>query len=320
MNHQHEHDEDELVHHHDCIARHFPDTEALITVRDWVRFAVSQMNRAQLAFGHGSLNAWDEAVYLVLSSLHLPLDQLEPFMDASLTEPERNELEEVLHQRVHQRIPVAYLTHEAWLGEFSFYVDERVIIPRSFIAELLQHRLSPWIVDAECVTKALDLCTGSGCLAILLAQAFPNADIDAVDLSTDALAVAERNVSDYALQDSIQLVQSDLFAQLTGQYDVIVTNPPYVNAESMAQLPAEYLAEPTMALASGEDGLQHIRQILQHAAQFLFPEGILVAEIGHNRHALETAYPDIEFEWVYAAGTDEHVFVLTKAQLDLVQF
>jgi ribosomal protein L3 glutamine methyltransferase len=191
MTHQHTHTHAET---------HFPDTESLITVRDWVRFGVSQMNRAQLAFGHGCLNAWDEAIYLILHTLHLPLDNLEPFLDASLTEPERTELESVLHQRIHHRIPAAYLTHEAWLGEFSFYVDERVIIPRSFIAELLQQQLVPWVDDPECLTSALDLCTGSGCLAVLMAHAFPNADIDALDLSTEALAVAQQNVEAYGLQ------------------------------------------------------------------------------------------------------------------------
>uniref|UniRef100_E6QRI8 Putative Site-specific DNA-methyltransferase (Adenine-specific) n=1 Tax=mine drainage metagenome TaxID=410659 RepID=E6QRI8_9ZZZZ len=309
MTHQHTHTHAET---------HFPDTESLITVRDWVRFGVSQMNRAQLAFGHGSQNAWDEAIYLILHTLHLPLDNLEPFLDASLTEPERTELESVLHQRIHRRIPAAYLTHEAWLGEFSFYVDERVIIPRSFIAELLQQQLAPWVDDPECLTSALDLCTGSGCLAVLMAHAFPNADIDALDLSTEALAVAQQNIQAYGLQEQVRLIQSDLFEKIDRQYDLIITNPPYVNATSMAELPAEYRTEPELALASGEDGLQHIRPILRHAAQYLFPGGLLVAEIGHNRDALEAEFPQIDFTWLESGGSDEYVFLLTKAQLDVL--
>ncbi|BBP00185.1 50S ribosomal protein L3 N(5)-glutamine methyltransferase [Sulfuriferula nivalis] len=295
---------------------YFLDTDALITVRDWLRFGISRMNEAGLHFGHGTTNALDEAAYLILHTLHLPIDQLEPFLDACLTEVEREDILNVFDQRVNKRTPAAYLTHEAWLGEYSFYVDERVLIPRSFIANLLRERLEPWVADADCVTSALDLCTGSGCLAILMAEAFPNADIDAADISTDALEVAKRNVSDYGLEEQIRLVQSDLYSTLEGQqYDVIITNPPYVNAPSMDELPAEYQAEPVLALASGEDGLDHIRTILQHAATHLYPKGLLIAEIGHNREELEAAYPNLPFTWLETDGSDEFVFILSKEQL-----
>lgn len=298
---------------------YFLDTDALITVRDWLRFGISRMNQAQLHFGHGTTNALDEAAYLILHTLHLPIDNLEPFLDACLTEVEREDIRDVFDRRVNQRIPAAYITHEAWLGDFSFYVDERVIIPRSFIAQLLRERLVPWVADAECVTSALDLCTGSGCLAILLAEAFPNADIDAVDISPDALEVAERNVEEYGLEEQITLVQSDLFTELgEQQYDVIITNPPYVNAPSMAELPAEYRAEPQLALASGEDGLDHIRTILKHAAKHLYPKGLLIAEIGHNRDVLETEFPHLPFTWLETEGSDEFVFILSKEQLNML--
>ncbi|ARU31203.1 50S ribosomal protein L3 N(5)-glutamine methyltransferase [Sulfuriferula sp. AH1] len=298
---------------------YFLDTDALITVRDWLRFGISRMNQAHLHFGHGTTNALDEAAYLILHTLHLPIDNLEPFLDACLTEVEREDIRDVFDRRVNQRIPAAYITHEAWLGDFSFYVDERVIIPRSFIAQLLREQLVPWVADPECVTSALDLCTGSGCLAILLAEAFPNADIDAVDISPDALEVAERNVGEYGLEEQITLVQSDLFTELGDQqYDVIITNPPYVNAPSMAELPPEYQAEPELALASGEDGLDHIRTILKRAAKHLYPKGLLIAEIGHNRDVLETEFPHLPFTWLETEGSDEFVFILSKEQLNML--
>jgi ribosomal protein L3 glutamine methyltransferase len=295
---------------------YFHDTDALITVRDWLRFGVSRMNQAKLFFGHGSTNAFDEAAYLILHTLHLPIDSLEPFLDACLTEVEREDLLLVFEKRVKQRVPAAYLTQEAWLGEFRFYVDERAIIPRSFIAELLREQLAPWVADAEAVQSGLDMCTGSGCLAILMAHAYPHALIDAVDISSDALAVTERNVTDYELQDRVQCIESDLFAQLDGRrYDVIVSNPPYVNADGMATLPAEYLQEPHLALASGEDGLAHIRTILQQAHKHLRPGGVLVAEIGHNRDALEAAFPELPFSWLETSGSDEFVFILAEDAL-----
>ena len=296
---------------------HFPlATQDLHTVRDYVRFAVSRFYQAELFFGHGSSDAYDEAVYLVLHTLHLPLDRLEPFMDARLTASERCEVLSIIQRRVEERIPAAYLTHEAFLGEYSFYVDERVIVPRSFIAELLRTQLSPWIADAEAVGNVLDMCTGSGCLAILAAHEFPNAQVDAVDLSPDALHVAAHNITDYELQDRVQLIQSDLFSQLGGRrYDLIISNPPYVDAPSVAALPQEYLHEPELSLGSGEDGLDATRIILKNAAQHLTPNGILIVEIGHNRDLLEAEYPKLPFTWLDVTAGDQFVFMLHRNDL-----
>ena len=290
----------------------------LHTLRDLLRFAVSQFNKAGLHFGHGSATAYDEAAYLILKTLYLPLDRLEPFLDARVTDAECKQVLEIIERRVKDRIPAAYLTHEAWLGDFSFYVDERVIIPRSFIAELLQTQLAPWIADPDRITAALDLCTGSGCLAILLAHAFDNAHIDAADISPHALAVAQKNVQDYGLEHRIDLIESNLFSALQRRrYDLIISNPPYVNAESMQQLPQEYRHEPENALASGDDGLDATRQILQQAARHLTDDGILVVEIGHNRAELEQAYPELPFTWLETSGGDEFVFLLQRGQLPL---
>jgi len=294
----------------------FDDTESLITLRDWLRFAVSRFNESKLFFGHGSDNAFDEAVYLILHTLHLPLDRLDPFLDASLTHAEAEQVKTVIERRVRERIPAAYLTHEAWLAGSRFYVDERVIVPRSFIAELLPEQLSPWIDAPETVQSALDLCTGSGCLAILAALAFPDARIDAVDLSRDALDVAARNVADYGLQDRVELIESDLFKALSGRsYDLIISNPPYVNAESVAALPAEYQAEPALALGSGIDGLDATRLILAQAKSHLNPGGLLVVEIGHNRDVLEAAYPALPFTWLETESGDQFVFMLRQEDL-----
>lgn len=288
----------------------------LETIRDLLRFAVSRFDEAGLFFGHGSDNAWDEAVYLVLHTLHLPIDNLTPFIDARLTSDERAAVLAVIERRIKARLPAAYLTHEAWLGDFRFYVDERVIVPRSHIAELLREQLNPWINDPWAVGRVLDLCTGSGCLAILAAHAFPEALVDAVDISPDALAVARRNVADYALESRLELIQSDAFTGLAGRsYDVIISNPPYVNAESMATLPHEYRQEPELALASGEDGLDFTRIILAQAAAHLNPGGLLVVEIGHNRDALEAAYPDTPFTWLDTEAGDRYVFMLRREEL-----
>jgi len=290
--------------------------QELHTLRDLLRFAVSRFNDARLFFGHGSDNAWDEAVYLLLHTLHLPIDQLEPFLDARLTSAERNTVLNVIERRVRDRVPAAYITQEAWLGEHRFYVDERVIVPRSFIAELIEEQFQPWLDNPEGVTRALDLCTGSGCLAILLALAFPEAEVDAVDLSTDALEVAKRNVADYALTDRVHLVHSNLFAGVARQrYDLIISNPPYVNAESMATLPHEYLREPQMALAGGDDGLDLVRIMLKEARNHLNPGGLLVVEIGHNRDALEAAFPQTPFTWLETAAGNEYVFMLRADEL-----
>lgn len=288
----------------------------LTTLRDLLRFAVSRFNEAGLFFGHGSDNAWDEAVYLLLATLHLPLDRLEPFLDARLTEAERARVLDVVERRVRERVPAAYITHEAWLGEHRFYVDERVIVPRSFIAELLAEQLQPWVEDPWSVTSALDLCTGSGCLAILAALAFPEAQVDAVDLSPDALDVARRNVADYGLEERVRLVHSNLFAGVARQrYDLIVSNPPYVDAASMAALPEEYRREPRMALAGGDDGLDLVRVMLREAKERLNPGGLMIVEIGHNRDALEAAFPRTPFTWLETNAGDEFVFLLRREEL-----
>ncbi|SER08410.1 ribosomal protein L3 glutamine methyltransferase [Nitrosomonas sp. Nm51] len=288
----------------------------LYTIRDLLRFAVSKFNQAGLFFGHGSTHAYDEAVYLILHTLHLPLDQLEPFLDARLTSDELSEVEAVLQQRILERKPAAYLTHEAWLGDYAFYVDERAIIPRSFIAELLHNHLEPWITDSGHIHCALDLCTGSGCLAILMAHAFEQAEIDAVDISQDALAVADKNVADYQLIHRIHLIQSDMFEGLSGKrYDLIISNPPYVNAVSMAALPDEYRHEPPGALASGMDGLDATRHILLNAAGHLTDQGLLVVEIGHNRDALLEMFPQLPFTWLETSAGNGFVFLLSRDQL-----
>ena len=294
----------------------FDDADELHTVRDWLRLAVSAFNEAKLSFGHGSANAYDEAAYLILHTLHLPLDTLAPFLDAHLTATEKKALRALLKQRVEKQIPAAYLTHEAWLGSFRFYVDERVIVPRSFIAELLETQLMPWVENPEAVTRMLDLCSGSGCLAILAAHAYPNTEVDAVDISPSALEVAQRNVADYDLNDRISLIESDLFTNLHNKkYDVIISNPPYVDAASVASLPKEYLHEPKLALGSGADGLDATREILKQAAAHLKPSGVLVVEIGHNRDALEAAYPKLPFTWLEVSAGDEYVFMLRREDL-----
>jgi ribosomal protein L3 glutamine methyltransferase len=293
-----------------------PARGELRTVRDLLRFAVSRFSQARLAFGHGSDNAWDEAAYLVLHALHLPPERLDPFLDARLTAPEIDAVLALLARRVEQRLPAAYLTREAWLGAHRFYVDERVIVPRSHIAELLAEGLAPWIPDPGAVRTALDLCTGSGCLAVLTALAFPRARVDASDVSRDALAVARRNVADYGLEQRLRLVRSDLFDGLAGRrYDLIVSNPPYVTAGSMRRLPAEYRHEPRRALAGGEDGLDVVRRILAQARAHLAERGVLVVEVGDGRGALERAYPGLAFTWLETAAGPDLVFALTREQL-----
>ncbi|HEY5994862.1 MAG TPA: 50S ribosomal protein L3 N(5)-glutamine methyltransferase [Gallionellaceae bacterium] len=296
---------------------YFPEAAGTLkTVRDCLRFAISRFNEAGIHFGHGSDNAYDEAAYLILHTLHLPLDRLDPFLDSALTQAEIRELLTVIGQRVDKRLPAAYLTHEAWLGGHRFYVDQRVIVPRSFFAELLDEQMVPWIDDADSITRVLDLCTGSGCLAILAALAFPNATVDAVDISRDALDVARRNVNDYQLQDRVHVIESDLFAKLGGQeYDLIISNPPYVNAESVEALPPEYLHEPQLALGSGHDGLDATRAILKHAAKHLTPDGVLAVEIGHNRAALESAYPALPFTWLEVEAGEDFVFLMHREDL-----
>jgi ribosomal protein L3 glutamine methyltransferase len=289
--------------------------QELHTLRDLIRYGVSRLNGAQVALGHGSDNAWDEAVYLTLHALHLPLDTLEPFLDARVVREERDR---VLERRVTERVPAAYLTNEAWLRGHRFYVDKRVIVPRSPIAELLDQGLSPWVQDATAVENVLDMCTGSGCLAILSAMAFPYAHVDAVDVSSDALEVARRNVDDYGLQDRLDLHESNLFDSLPAcQYDVIICNPPYVNSGSMDVLPQEYRHEPHLALAGGEDGMDLVRRILAAAPQYLTPDGVIVLEIGHERDFFEAAFPQLSPVWLDTEEASDQLLLLTREQLTL---
>lgn len=290
--------------------------QELLTLRDLIRYGVSRLNAAQVALGHGSDNAWDETVYLVLHALHLPLDTLEPFLDARVLSEERNRVLELIDRRVTERVPAAYLTNEAWLRGHRFYVDARVIVPRSPIAELLDEGLSPWVQDAQAVDSVLDMCTGSGCLAILSALAFPYAQVDAVDVSPDALEVARRNVDDYGLGDRLALHQSDLFESLPErQYDVIVCNPPYVNSGSMDVLPQEYRHEPHLALAGGADGMDLVRRILQAAPRYLSENGVLVLEIGHERDFFEAAFPELSPVWLDTEAASDQLLLLTREQL-----
>ncbi|UKJ72280.1 50S ribosomal protein L3 N(5)-glutamine methyltransferase [Azospirillum brasilense] len=293
----------------------------LRTIRDLIRYGVSRFTEADLDYGHGTTNAHDEAVFMVLEGLSLPIDQLDPYVDARLTLAERRKVADLLHARVETRKPASYLLNKAYIQGIPFYVDERVIVPRSYIGEILFSDLIggddfTLVEDPTEVERVLDLCTGSGCLAILAAQIFPEAQVDAVDLSADALEVAKRNVADSGFEDRIALHHGDLFAPLKNRkYDVIITNPPYVDAEAMAALPPEFRHEPEMALASGEDGLDIVRRILKEAPKHLTPEGGLLCEFGTGREILEAEYPDLDFFWVETANSFGEVFWLTRDQL-----
>ncbi len=291
--------------------------DALCSVRDLIRYGVSRFNEAKLFFGHGSDNAWDEAVYLVLFALHLPPDQLEPFMDARVLPQERERALSLIDLRCEQRLPAPYLTHEAWLQGFRFHVDQRVIVPRSPIAELLMNQLSPWISDPYEVTGILDLCTGSGCLAIIAAHHFPEAFVDATDISRDALDVAAINVAQHGMDDRLNLHHGSLYDPLpvAARYDLIISNPPYVNATSMGKLPAEYRHEPRLALAGGDDGMDIVRTIIEQAPAHLSDEGLLVIEIGHERAFFEAAFPELEPIWLDTAEASDQILLLSRGQL-----
>jgi ribosomal protein L3 glutamine methyltransferase len=287
----------------------------LMTIRDFMRWAVSRFNEAGLFFGHGTETAWDEAAALILHTLHLPHDIDQPILDARLTHSERENIYTILERRIKDRIPVPYLTHEAWFASLPFYVDERVLIPRSPIAELITNHFEPWI-NMESVHSILDLCTGSGCIAIASAQQFPHCEVDASDISPDALAVAKINIARHAVEDQVHLYQSDLFHGLPSKkYDLILSNPPYVDTEDMANLPAEYLHEPTQALASGPNGLAATQKILEQAPNFLNPDGILIVEVGNSEHALTELFPDIPFTWLEFENGGGGIFMLTAKQL-----
>jgi ribosomal protein L3 glutamine methyltransferase len=293
--------------------------EDLRTVRDLVRYAVTRFSEADLVFGHGTVTALDDAVFLVLESLHLPIDDVNPWLDARLTLPERERIVGLVEERVTTRKPTPYLVRRAYIQGLPFYVDERVIVPRSFIAEILGETTgeaaSSLFGPLEGITRVADICTGSGCLAVLAARLFPHATVDAVDLSAEALDVAAINIGDLA-PGRVELHRGDLFEPLRGRrYDLIITNPPYVDDEAMADLPAEYRAEPALALAGGFDGLDVVRRILAEAGDHLEPGGSLICEIGSGREILEMEYAELPFAWLDAEHGDGEVFVLPAAAL-----
>lgn len=288
----------------------------LSSIRDWLRYTVSQFESSDIFFGHGTSNAYDEAVWLIFGFLHLPHDTIENFLDASLTGKEKKDLLFLIEKRIKDKIPTAYLLNEAWLRDYKFYVDERVIVPRSLIAELLSENLYPWIDDPEKIFSALDLCSGSGCLGIMMAHSFQNAIIDLVDLSEKALQVAEININHYGLNDRTELIQSDLFDALQDKkYDLIISNPPYVNQASVDSFPMEFLKEPSMALGSGEEGLDHTIRIINEAKHYLNDDGILIVEIGHNKEVLLNKFPKLKFQWLDVSLGNDFVFMLQKSQL-----
>lgn len=286
------------------------------TLRDMLRWSLSQFYQANLYYGHGTDNAWDEALYLALSALHLPPDVNPAVLDARLLESERAAIVALVQKRTTERLPVAYLTQQAWFAGLPFYVDERVIIPRSPLAELIEKGFEPW-VDAAAVTRVLDLCTGSGCIAIACAANLPHARVDAVELSSQALEVATINVERHHMQDQVRLIHSDLFAGVPGQiYDLIVSNPPYVGNRELSTLPLEYHHEPHMALAGGgPDGLEIVTRILQQAGQHLVPEGVLIVEVGNSQQALIERFPEVAFVWLEFERGEDGVFLLTAEQL-----
>ena len=288
----------------------------LRTLRDVLRYAVSRFNESDLAFGHGQADAFEEAAFIVMRTLQLPLERLDFFADAYLTHGEINGLLQSIERRVKKRLPAAYLLNEAWLQGYKFYVDERVIIPRTFIAELLRDELHPWVQDVNAVTDVLDLCTGSGCLAVMAADLFPNAKVDAVDSSAEALQVAARNVSDYHFEDRITLTKSDLFAALTNKrYDVILCNPPYVTDAAMAKLPKEYAHEPKVALAGGPDGMKLVKTVVRQARGHMKRGGVLIVEVGDGRAAAEKAFGDLSLTWLTTSAGDDMVFLANQEQL-----
>jgi ribosomal protein L3 glutamine methyltransferase len=277
---------------------------------------VTRFNEAGLAFGHGQASAFDEAAFIVLRTLNLPLDRLEFFADAYLTHGEINELLQTIDRRVKKRVPAAYLLNEAWLQGYKFYVDERAIVPRSFIGELLKDELRPWIEDPSKVADVLDLCTGSGCLAIMAADLFTKAHVDAADFSADALHVARRNVTDYHFENRVTLHKSDLFSALPKKrYDVILCNPPYVTDAAMAKLPAEYQHEPKAALSGGVDGMGLVRSIVRQARGHLKRGGLLIVEVGDGRAAAEQAFADLPLTWLTTSAGDDMVFLAHQEQL-----
>lgn len=288
--------------------------DELLTIRDFLRWGASEFIAAKLFYGHGTDNPWDEAEQLVLHAINLSPPLGEEWLDARLTLNERKKVVANLARRIQERVPAAYITGKAWFAGLPFVVDERVLVPRSPIGELIQKRFEPWLADEP--LQILDLCTGSGCIGIACAYAFPDAYVQLSDISFDALAVAEENIEQHGLGERVFAMQSDLFENLQGQvFDLIVSNPPYVDAEDMASLPEEYHAEPELGLASGDDGLDFTRRLLTEATDYLSEQGLLLVEVGNSWPALEAAYPALPFTWVEFERGGHGVFVLTAADL-----
>ncbi|RJG48690.1 50S ribosomal protein L3 N(5)-glutamine methyltransferase [Motilimonas pumila] len=290
----------------------------LITIGDLIRWSATQFSQHGVFFGHGTDNPWDEAVQLILPSLHLPVEMGGDIRHSRLTTSERQHLVDLVARRIDERIPTPYLTHKAWFAGLEFYVDERVLVPRSPYAELIQQGFMPWLTQAP--QRVLDLCTGSGCIAIACAYAFPEAEVDAVDISTDALDVAQVNIQDHGLEQQVFPIESDLFSGVKGQkYDLIVSNPPYVDQEDMDSLPDEFRHEPELGLAAGFDGLDLVRQMLAQAADMLTDNGVLFVEVGNSQVHLEQAYPEVPFTWIEFEQGGHGVFMLNQAQLQQFQ-
>lgn len=287
----------------------------LQTIKDFLRWTYSNFNRSDIYYGHGQNNAWDESLHLVLTGLELPMDLPNDLFDTRLTLSEKQLLVGLVTERLAKRVPVAYLVNSAWFCGLEFYVDERVIVPRSPISALIEERFQGLLHSNP--KRILDLCTGSGCIAIACANVFPDAEVDAVDLSFDALNVAEMNIERHAMQDRVFPLQSDLFNNLIGdKYDLIVTNPPYVDLEDLSDMPEEFHFEPEIALGSGYDGLDITKQILAHAADYLNDNGVLICEVGNSMVHLIEQYPEVPFNWVELKNGGLGVFALTKAQLE----
>jgi ribosomal protein L3 glutamine methyltransferase len=291
-------------------------TDLLSTIADYIRWGSSRFNEAGIFYGHGTTNATDEAATLVLHAIFQPHDLGTGYFGCVLTMQEREAAVALIERRIRDRVPAAYITHESWFCGLPFFVDERVLVPRSPIGELIEQQFAPWISDPGSVTRILDLCTGSGCIAIASALAFSGVPVDAVDISVDALAVARINIGRHGVDDQVELLAGDLFQPLQGRrYDLIISNPPYVNSEEWRNLPAEYHAEPKLGLESGENGLDCVRQILRDAPSHLTPNGILIVEVGSSAEALEAAFPNLPFCWIEFQRGGDGVFVLTAEQL-----
>lgn len=293
-----------------------PALTELSSILDFIRWGASQFRAAELSFSHGMSSALDEAAYLVLHTLHLPVDTPELYFASQLTQQEKTKVVDILERRIIERKPAAYLTQEAWFAGLPFYVDERVLVPRSPIAELVEKQFYPW-VDEHQVERVLDLCTGSGCIGIACAYAFPQAEIDLSDISADALAVATLNIERHKVQAHVKVIQSDLFKQLgKKRYDLIVSNPPYVDASEIAEMSTEFQHEPILGLAAGEDGLEIAHRILATAREHLSDHGILIVEVGNSQFALAEAYQTVDFQWLEFERGGDGIFLLTATQLD----